>query len=437
MVSARLLTARLLVKMEGGSYSNIVLDNELNSSELSAQDKRFVSRLFYGVIERKITLDYIISIYIKKGSDKLDKEVKIALETGLYQLLFMPSVPDNAAVNESVKLTGELKKSSARGMVNAVLRNFLRDNKKYPLPKDKLMSMSVEYSCPKPLIELWLKDYGEEKTKEILEGTLRENTVSVRTNTLLTTTDSLLERFTSEGVSAHLSDKIKDCIILNSISGVENSDAYKEGLFHVQDVSSQLCCMALDPNENDIVLDVCSAPGGKAFTIAELMNDKGSLYAFDLHEKRVNLIKSGASRLKISCITAEASDATKYNDRIPMADKILCDVVCAGFGVIGKKPEIKYKNLSETERLPEIQYSILENSSRYLKAGGELVYSTCSLSKRENDEVIDKFLKLHDEFEGIPFLTEYGSVFKGYKATIFPSDFDSDGFFIAKIRRKK
>lgn len=438
MNSARFTAAKLLIKVDNGSYSNIVLDNEFSSSELSKQDKKFAGRIFYGVIERKITLDYIISAYSSKSVEKLDNAVRNVLRMGLYQLLYMPSVPDNAAVNESVNLIKQLKKSSAAGLVNAVLRSFIRNNKCIKLPEDKHTRISINYSCPVELVKSFINDYGEENAVDILESAVTDNSFTIRTNTKKINTQKLKDILSDCGLECEISDIISDCIKINSISGVENNQAFKDGLFHVQDISSQLCCMALSPAENDTVLDVCSAPGGKAFTIAELMNDNGRVLAYDLHENRVRLIKSGAERLDLKSIICDTGDATKYNEDIPAADKILCDVVCAGYGVIGKKPEIKYKKLSETERLPDIQYRILDNSSKYLKVGGELVYSTCSLTKKENDDIIDKFLNEHkDEFEGVSFLGEFGKPFGNYKATIFPKYFGSDGFFISKIRRIK
>ncbi len=227
---------------------------------------------------------------------------------------------------------------------------------------------------------------------------------------------------------------IENCLIIKNAGDIEKISAYKEGLFHVQDISSQLCCLALGAKETDIVLDLCAAPGGKTFTIAELMGDKGEIRAFDLHEKRVNLIKVGAERLGITSIIANVGNAKVFDESLPLADKILCDVPCAGFGVTAKKPEIKNKTKEEVAELPRIQYEILENAVKYLKVGGEIIYSTCSLSKDENDDVVEKFLLEHQDFEGISFL-EDKEYFGSYKLTVFPRYFNSDGFFIAKFKK--
>ncbi len=436
MPSARNVAVKILLRVEKGAYSNIILDNERTFSDLSDTDKKFTSRLFYGTIERKITLDYIISSYLSKPISKLDKEILMILRTGVYQLLYMPSVPDNAAVNESVKLATEFSKSSAKGMVNAILRNFIRNDKKFSLPKDEISSLSVKYSVPDELISKWINDYGREETEKILEGfSADENNITMRVNNIKISDDDFISEMKSMGVECTKSEILPHCVISSSFSGIENNPLYKKGCFHIQDIASQLCAESLGAKSGDVVLDVCSAPGGKTFTIAEIMENNGEILAFDLHENRVKLIENGAERLGLTAIKAQTGDATVFNENLPLADKILCDVVCAGYGVISKKPEIKYKPLRETERLPEIQAKILSNASKYLKVGGELVYSTCSLSKDENDNVIDNFLENNKNFEGVPVLSEMGKPFGNYKATIFPYHFGGDGFFIAKVRR--
>lgn len=435
MKSARLTVLYLLIKMSGNSYSNIILDKALTESDLTLQDKKFASSLFYGVIERLITLDYIISTYSSKQIDKLDTEILQILRMGIYQLLYMPSVPESAAVNESVLLVKQVKKNSVAGFVNAILRNFIRNNKAFKLPKEEIKSLSIEYSCPEWLVKKWIKEYGEENITSLLENTIKMPITSVRVNNLTINESDLIDKFELEDIKAVKNDKISSCLEIEKCGLIENLSSFKNGYFHIQDLSSQLCCLALAPKKGDIVLDLCAAPGGKSFTLAELMENDGELYAFDLHEKRVDFIKSGADRLKLTCIKANSGNAKEYDDKIPLADKILCDVPCAGLGVIAKKPEIKYKNPNELFDLPKIQYEILENAVKYLKIGGELIYSTCSLSREENDDIIDKFLSLNTEFVGCSFLENLGEPFGSYKATILPKHFESDGFFISKIVR--
>ena len=424
----------MLAKTEQSGYSNLILDGALKTSELSEADKRFASVLYYGTVERILTLDYIINKYSSKAVDKLDCDVRNILREAVFQLVYMNSVPDNAAVNEAVNLTKAVRKSSASGYVNAVLRSFIRDGKVIKYPKGRTERMSIEYSCPEWLINQLLDEHGEEKTESLLKRSVGACRTYIRVNTLKTSADELMVLLKGHGITAERSAYDENCLSVSGTGAVETLDEFCKGLFHVQDLSSQLCARALDAKENDVVLDVCSAPGGKAFTIAENMNDKGTVYAFDLHQKRVGLIASGAERLGITCINAMAQDSTVHNESIPMADKILCDVPCSGLGVIGRKAEIKYKPKESLERLPEVQYSILDASSAYLKKGGTLIYSTCSVSNAENSEVIQKFLLNHTDFEPVPLLLpDCGE--DVCEKTIFPLDYDSDGFYIAKLRK--
>ena len=437
MKTARCLVYELLMKMEANAYSNLLLDHALPRSGLTAQDKKFASYLFYGIIERKITLDYIISQYSSKPEDKIQREIRQILRIGLYQLLYMDSVPDNAAVNESVALTKEIRMSSASGFVNAILRNFLRNGKMYEQPKEEAKRLSVQYSCPEPLLQQWIQDYGFECIHELLQNTVSRPPEYIRVNSVKTDENRFGVQFGDTLKLSPAKFPIPDAFILGNAGSVEENEVFRQGFFHVQDLSSQLCCMALAPVKGDVVLDVCAAPGGKTYTMAQLMQDEGVLHAFDLHPKRVALIQEGARRLGLHCIQADCQDAKKFNPAIPLADKILCDVPCAGFGVIAKKPEIKYKELDSLRSLPEIQSAILDNACRYLKPGGYLVYSTCSLSREENDHVVEAFLENHPEFEGVSFLSKFGAPFGSWKTTIFPGQFNSDGFFIAKLKRKK
>ena len=424
---------KLLDKMDKQAYSNIALDAALKDSDLSERDKSFASRLFYGVLERRLTLEYVISLYSSKPLHKLDSSVANILKMGLYQLLYMDSVPDSAAVSESVALTRQAGKSSASGFVNAVLRSFIRDGKQIKYPDDDCERMSVRYSCNADIIKMLCEDYSREEAEELLECSLTPHRTYIRVNTLKTDRDTLIAKLNEQGVRAEICSEDKDCIAAENIGSITDSELFKAGMFHVQDLSSQLCCRVLDPRPGDTVLDVCAAPGGKSFTTAEIMGDTGRIIACDLHEKRVGLIKSGAERLGIGIIEAVRNDAKILNDSFPMADRILCDVPCSGFGVIRSKPELKYTRPEDIKRLPEIQYEILCSAARYLKEGGELVYSTCTLNRKENDDVIDRFLRENHGFEAAEVMSRYGN--KGHKITIFPKRFNCEGFFISKVRK--
>ena len=434
MADPRYVAVKLLDKtLSSGSYSNLQLDAGLKNSDLSPQDKRFCTALYYGVIERKITLDHILSGLSSRPLSKLDSIIITILRCGIYQILYMENVPDNAAVNESVKLAKKFGKTSASGMVNAVLRNFIRSGKDVKLPECENKALSVKYSAPESLVESLISDYGTELAENLLSDSFGQPPVYIRLNSIeYSGNDDFITKMMKGGT---LTDPkiLPYCRIAEG--DPTGTPAFTMGLFHVQDLASQLCCEALAPAENDTVLDLCAAPGGKTFTMAEMMNGKGRIYAFDLHEKRVGLIRSGAETLGLDNITARQGDATVFDTDMPKAEKILCDVPCSGIGVIRKKPEIKYKDISEFKRLPEIQYKIAENALNYLADGGEMVYSTCTLRKAENEEVVKRLLESHPEIELAELPQPLGSVFSGGMASIFPKYFGSDGFFIAKLRK--
>ncbi len=430
MTDPRYLAVKLLDKtFSSGSYSNIQLDSGLKGSDLDDRGKKLCSAIYYGVIERKLTFDHIIGGLSSRPIEKLDSIILNILRCGVYQIMYMDSVPDNAAVNESVALAKKFRKVSASGMVNAVLRNFIRSGKELKLPKDSIKAASVKYSVPVPFVRALTADYGREWTEKFLEKSLEKSVTFMRVNT---------NRCTEEEFVAALGDISAEKLSENCYSAksgdVTATEAFKKGYFHVQGLSSQFCCEALAPTENDIVLDICAAPGGKTFTMAELMNGRGEIYAFDLHEKRAELIRKGAQRLGLTNIRAAAGDATKFNAELPKFTKILCDVPCSGMGVIGKKPEIKYKDISDFNGLPDIQYKIVTNALNYLGVGGELVYSTCTVRKAENDEVCDRLLSEHPELEEVMLPRWNGQSF-GSRVTLSPMNGSDDGFFIAKFRK--
>ena len=436
MSNARLVVLKLLTKLDKNlSYSNILLDDCLSKSQLDYQDKKFASALFYGVLERRITLDAVIKSYSSRPADKLNIEVRNILRMGIYQLCYMDSVPDSAAVDESVKLAKKNKNPAVSGFVNGLLRAFIRDEKKLPKGKNKLEATSIEYSCPLWLVEKWNKEYGREVLEAMLKTSFGQPPTTVKANTLSYDLNDIIKSLNEDGFRSEKNSVVKDALNIFGSGSIENTQAYKNGLVHVQDMASQLCCKAVDPEAGDTVVDICSAPGGKTFTMAELMENKGRVLAFDLHENRVKLIRSGAERLGLSIVSAQTNNGKVFNENIPQADRVLCDVPCSGLGVIRRKPEIKYKNPEDFENLPKIQYEILETSSGYVKIGGVLVYSTCTVSKAENDEVVDKFLENHKEFVPCALGKDFPCHGDDSRITITPDKFNSDGFFIAKFTR--
>ena len=435
MKTSRQVVLDLLVKMEiNGAYSNIVLDNTFTNERLPAREKAFATMLFYGVIERKMMLDYIIRLYSSTEFDDIDKDVLQLLRMGLYQLLFMDSVPESAAVNETVNLA----RKSAKGFVNGILRSFIRDGLEIDYKDLKGEArLSVEYSCPKWLIKKWNAQFGEETTIEILKSSFGRPPLYIKVNTLKCTPDELIAQLAKEKIKAVKNAILDDCLELGRISGIEATNAYRKGLFHVQDISSQLCCKIARPVFNETVIDMCAAPGGKTFSMAEAMANRGQLFSYDIYNGKVKVINEGAKRLGISIVKANVNDATVFNKDIPMADKVLCDVVCSGLGVIRRKPEIKYKKMEHLEDIPKVQSLILETASNYVKLGGTLIYSTCTLNKAENEDVVQAFLDSNPNFAPVVVPLSIPNVENTCMRTFLPHKTGGDGFFAATLRRIK
>lgn len=410
MKSSRLIAFETLYKIfYDDSYSNIALDNALKNVN---EDKAFISALVYGVVERRLTLDYFINKY---AQSKPKPKIMTILRLGVYQLLFMDKVPSSAAINESVKLCKEIKQDFYSKLVNAILHKIDND-------RDIPDNLSVKYSVPEHLINMWIKQYTRETVEEFLPAVNDRPPVFAIPNALFLDAEELSYELTDEGIENEI---INDVCMINSSFDLSKSKAFNNGLFYIEDLSSYNCAKALNAKSGDVVLDVCSAPGGKAFTIAGEMKNKGELYSYDLYEHRVKLVDESKARLGFTCIKTGVNDALKYNPEIPMADKIICDVVCSGFGIIRRKPEIRYKNLDDIKELPKIQLDILSTSSRYLKQGGQMIYSTCTLNKKENEMVVREFLNNNNDFCLID------------EKTTFPSKFGGDGFYWALLKKNE
>lgn len=413
-------------------YSNLTLDAVLSKSDLDTRDKSFVSNLFYGVIERQLTIDYQLMKYLSKPLKKLKPEVLTILRLGAYQILFMSKVPDSAAVNESIKLSKKNGAAYASGLINAVLRKVCAKEIILPDESNQEEHLSIKYSCPLWLVKKWIHEYGFDDTAAFLKASVGSADTFIRVNTTKIAADELISILSDEGVTAEKTYNGNTLKICLNGKDIERLSSFKRGLYHVQDLASQLCARALNAKENDIVFDLCSAPGGKAYTVAEMMNDKGKVLCFDIYENRVNLIIKGAQRLGLTSIEGRVGDASVFNADLGSADKVLCDVPCSGLGIIRRKPEIKYKSEEELSDLPEIQYSIISNASKYVRKGGRLVYSTCTLSKAENEDIVADFLKNHSGFKAVPVFDDGVS---GTSITLMPHKNQSDGFFIACFER--
>lgn len=441
MKSARQVAFEALLKIhKDGAYSNLVVDSLLKENpDLDDRDKAFVSNLVYGSLDRLILIDFNISLYLNQPAKKLKPELHTILVLGAYQILFMDKVPNHAAVNESVHLAKVNKSAFAASLVNAVLRRVADNGLRYPEMDEKSPEfLAIKYSCPEWLITLWIDSYGFDNALAIAERALDAPPVTVRINRNKTEAEELIWKLAEEGVISEQVPDMPDTLLLSNTGAVDSLIAYKEGYFHAQDRASQLCCKALDPRPGDVIFDMCSAPGGKAFTMAEMMDNLGTIKAFDIYQSRVDLIRKGAERLGLTSIKATLSDAMVYNESFGKADKILCDVPCSGLGIIRRKPEIRYKNNTELAQLPDIQYRILCNSARYLKDGGRLVYSTCTLNPAENDEICNRFLAEHPEFKAAEYLTDVPRYSPDDKyLTLMPHIHGTDGFFVAVFEKTK
>lgn len=435
MKTARQAAFEALLKIQReDAYSNLVVDAALKENgHFDERDKAFFSNLVYGTLDRLILIDYNLSLYLNQPVRKLKPELHTILRLGTYQLLFLDKVPSRAAVNESVNLAKVNKSAFAASLVNAVLRRVADNGLQLPEGDETGPAyLSIKYSCPEWLISLWIDAYGYENAVAIAEKALEPAPVVVRVNTTRTTADDLIWKLAEDGVIAVKSEKYPDSLVLENTGAVEELSAYREGLFHAQDFASQICCRAVDAQIGETVFDLCSAPGGKAFTIAESMQNTGCVRAFDIYQSRVDLIRNGAKRLGLINVYSYLSDASIYNENYCMADRVLCDVPCSGLGIIRRKPEIRFKKTADIDNLPELQYRILCNATRYLKDGGRLVYSTCTLNPKENEDVCNRFLAEHPEFEAVDILPEISRYSEKDKyLTLMPHIHSTDGFFVA------
>lgn len=411
------------MKVENDSaYSNIALNAVLRESRLENADRAFASAVFYGVLDHRITIDFVLSKFIKTPLKRVAPFTLEVLRSAVYQIMFMDKVPDSAAVNEAVKLIKSSKESRNAGFANAVLRNILRNEVTLSDGNDP-HSLSVRYSCPEWIINSFINDYGAETAEELLKESLKPAPVVIRVNTLKTDTDTLKAELEKCGIPSDITET-ENALILKKGIDAADFDLYKNGFFYAEDLSSQTAVSVLNPKKGERVLDMCAAPGGKSFTMALLMENAGEIISCDLYEQRVGLIKSGAERLGIDIIKPMTADACVYNEDFGVFDCILCDVPCSGLGVLRRKPDIKYKPESDFTELQKLQYRILENAARYLKKGGRILYSTCTLRREENEKLVNSFIM------------EYNGFHKMYEYTYFPHIDKTDGFYCALLTKE-
>lgn len=435
----RLLSVILLREIDHKKSLQEVLDKAITGNNLNPQDAAFLTRILYGVTEKRLSLDYTIRHFSSLPFRKISIEILNVLRIGIYQLVFMDT-PGYAAINESVDLVQKLRQTSAKGFVNAILRKVDALQKQLPLPekKDYRYYLSIKYSVSQDIADIFIRDYGKKNAEEILKFFETQAPISVRVNTLKTTQEELLEQFKEEGVTAVANKELKNNLFLYNPGNITKLGSFQDGLFFVQDTSSQLAITLADPTNARTLLDVCAAPGGKTFMMHLLNDGIGDYYAGDKYKYKIEEMHKSAKRLNFDGINYTVSDATEANESLPLGDFVLCDVVCSGLGILRKKPEIRYKSKKEIENLPKIQYTILERTSQKVKPGGKLVYSTCTLNKKENEFVVETFLKNYPEFQGVPLNFQYKKLASkdNCHITFLPNETQTDGFFVAVFERK-
>ena len=432
---ARAMALQILNRTDSqGQYTNLALDAALKRSTLSAPDKALVTILVYGVTERRLTLDYIANALSSRPMETLDGTVRNLVRMGLYQLRYLDRVPAHAAVSETVSLAPK----RARGFVNAVLREYTRRAHEIIFPDkqtDLYRYLSVTYSVPVPLCKKLTEIFGQERGETILEAFGHAPPVTLRVNTLKTSPEQMAGELCALGYRVQESGVLETALTVADFVP-SGSVQLEEGQAFVQDLASQICVEALGACPGDYVIDACACPGSKTFGTAIRMQNKGQILAYDLHQSKLSLIQKGAERLGISIIEARERDARAYDNALRgYADRVLCDVPCSGFGVLGKKPEIRYKDLSDAAALPDIQFAILSNCSRYVKDGGVLVYSTCTIFPEENEQNVARFLAANPQF--VPEDFHVGEICsEGGMLTLTPDLHGTDGFFIAKLVKR-
>lgn len=432
----------LLLCEKEKQFSNIALSNGIKKYRFEDRERDFYTQLVYGVIERQITLDYLIQQYTGKSVKRLDKPVVLILRLAVFQIKFLDKIPNSAAVSEAVKMASRFA-SRAKGYINAILRRISESDIIYPDRSDWVAYASVFYSVNADICALLKEQYGD-FADEILAAYNRIPRLTLQVNCAVHTPKTFIDTYqlnASVVPPFPFAVRMNEKFSVSSQSFLENGDAF------VQDLASQLTSMVLDPMPQMMVVDVCSCPGGKSFSAANMMLSRrntqdtiGSIISCDLHESKLSLVEKGAKRLGFDMIQTVCHDATTPLSKLKYtAQRVICDVPCSGLGVVSKKPEIRYKDISEVLALPELQYQILESAATYLSDDGVLLYSTCTVNKKENEDVVNRFIREHSDFETVDFSfvsDDFSFVSQNGCLTLFPNEWH-DGFFIAKLQRKQ
>jgi len=427
--SARELALDVLTRVETeGAYSNLLLNSALRREPLSPGDAALATELVYGTIQRLNTIDYILSPFLAKSSRQPAPWVRNLLRLSVYQLVFLDRIPPHAAVNEAVTIAGHRGHKGIAGLVNAVLRGVARQGMPaVPADWPASRAIAIRHSHPEWLVSRWIVQFGEAETRAMCAANNNPPHTSLRVNPLKTTPDALIGLLREQGIEAQRSGLSAAGVVVQGGGNMALTVWYEQGLFSIQDESSMLVAEAVAPEPGMKVLDCCAAPGGKTAHLAELMRDRGKVYAIDIHPHKIKLIEEQARRLGLSCIAAEAGDAAHLTEKFgdERFDRILVDAPCSGFGVIRRKPDLKWRKSEDDIRaVSRLQLEILSEAGKLLKPGGRLVYSTCTVEREENERVIERFLAGHPEYE-----------LEGARR-ILPHEYGTDGFFIARLHRR-
>ncbi len=440
VVSARTLAFQVLQDVFGeGAYANIALSKRLNEANLSPVDRRFATELVYGTIKASGTLDWMLGHYLKRPLTQTDPLVVNIMRLGMYQLQFLDKIPPSAAVNEAVNLAKKFAHPGASGFVNAVLRSVIRepDRIRYPnFEKDPVRSIALRECHPEWLVKRWLNQIGPDETLELCRFNNAQPPLSLRTNTLKVSRAELLQKLLDSGAEAEISPLAPEGIICRRL-GDEPLQYIKQGLCQAQDESSMLVAHIVDPQPGELVIDACAAPGGKSTHLATLMQNTGRVLSVDIHAHKIQLIEDNQRRLGLTIIEARQLDATELHKTMAgKADRVLVDAPCSGLGVLRRRPDARWRKEDSLQSLPELQKAILASAAQCVKPGGVLVYSTCTLERAENEDIISGFLAQNSDFS----LAETGRflpVARDEKMiTLWPQRDGTDGFFIARMMRK-
>ena len=431
-VNVRELVLDILIEVnEKEQYSHLVIREVLGKYQyLEKQERAFLTRLAEGTMEHLLEMDYIIDSFSKVKVKKMKPLIRNLLRMSVYQIQYMDAIPNAAVCNEAVKLAKKRGFAQLRGFVNGVLRSIARDVHKLQYPDERLEPLrylEVNYSMPEWIARQWVKDYGYEKAKAICESFFVERPITIRTNITKISPERLKIRLEEEGVRVTEVEGLSYAFAIEGFDYLRSLGSFQEGLFYVQDISSMMVAQAAAPQRGEYIIDVCAAPGGKSSHLAELLGGTGMVEARDLTEYKVSLIEENIERHGLSNMQAVQMDATVYDEASKeKADILICDLPCSGLGVMGKKTDIRYKMTSQKQAdLVKLQRQILDTVHTYVRPGGTLIYSTCTIHRGENEENVAWFLKKYPDFTLIS------------KEQMFPGDVYHDGFFIAKLERKR